>query len=144
IGNTLDSGGTYLPYGMDFQAATGMEVVLASGELLRTGMGAVPGNKSWHLYKRGLGPVLDPLFVQSNFGVVTKMGYWLMRRPEAYAPLYLTIPRGDQLAQAVDIIRELRLDGVLRGVPCFYNIVSLAWQFPELGEYLGGKGALSE
>lgn len=144
VGNTLDSGGTYLPYGMDFQAATGMEVVLANGELLRTGMGGVPGNKSWHLYKRGLGPVLDPLFVQSNYGIVTRMGYWLMRRPEAYAPLYLTIPRGDQLEQAVDIIRELRLSGVLRGVPCFYNIVSLAWQFPELGEYLGGKGALSE
>ena len=32
----------------------------------------------WHVYKRGLGPVLDPLFMQSNFGIVTKMGLWLM------------------------------------------------------------------
>jgi len=144
IGNSLDSGGTYLPYGMDFQAPCGMEVVLADGSLLRTGMGAIPDNKAWHLYKRGLGPVLDPLFIQSNYGIVTRMGYWLMRKPQAYAPLYLTIPRNDQLAQAVDIIRELRLDGVLRGVPCFYSIIALAWQFPELGGYIGGTGALPE
>src|SRR3546814_20369760 len=82
----MDSGVTYLPLGMDWQAPTGMEVVLADGSLLRTGMGAIPGSKSWHVYKRGLGPVLDPLFVQSNFGIVTRMGYWLMRKPDAYAP----------------------------------------------------------
>jgi 4-cresol dehydrogenase (hydroxylating) len=86
IGNTLDSGVTYLPLGMDFQAPTGMEVVLANGELMRTGMGALPDSKAWHVYKRGLGPVLDPLFVQSNYGIVTRAGIWLMRRPEAYAP----------------------------------------------------------
>ena len=41
-------------------------------------MGAMPGNRAWHVYKRGLGPTLDPLFMQSNFGIVTKMGVWLM------------------------------------------------------------------
>jgi len=38
------------------------------------GNGAMPDNKSWHLYRRGLGPTLDQLFMQSNFGVVVKMG----------------------------------------------------------------------
>ena len=56
IGNTLDHGITYLPYGVDMGMQCGMEVVLANGELLRTGMGAMAGNRSWHLYKRGLGP----------------------------------------------------------------------------------------
>ena len=59
----------------------GMEVVLANGELMRTGMGAMPGNRAWHVYKRGLGPTLDQLFMQSNFGIVTKMGVWLMPYP---------------------------------------------------------------
>jgi len=144
IGNSLDNGITYMPLGADFMAPTGMEVVLADGSLLRTGMGAMPGNKAWHTYKRGLGPTLDPLFTQSNFGIVTKMGFWLMPKPEAYAPLLMTIPRNDQLGQAVDIMRELRLEGTLRGVPSFYNIVAMAWQFPELGEYKGGKGIIPE
>ena len=44
------------------------------------------GNPAWHTYKRGLGPVLDPLFMQSNYGIVTRMGVWLQRRPECYLP----------------------------------------------------------
>ena len=53
VGNTLEHGGTYLPYGLDFQMQCGMEVVLADGTLMRTGMGAMEGNKAWHCYKRG-------------------------------------------------------------------------------------------
>ncbi|WP_330347038.1 FAD-binding oxidoreductase [Streptomyces sp. NBC_00582] len=145
IGNSLDNGVTYGPNGSDFQKLCGMEVVLADGELLRTGMGAIPGNPSWHVYQRGLGPVLDPLFIQSNYGIVTRAGVWLQRRPEAYAPLYLTIPRDDQLARAVDIIRDLRLDGVIRGVPNLQNTITMAAQFPELlGEFMGAEGPASE
>jgi 4-cresol dehydrogenase (hydroxylating) len=144
IGNSMDNGVSYLPYGADFMAPTGMEVVLADGSLLRTGLGAVPGNKAWHLYKRGLGPSLDALFTQSNYGIVVRMGVWLMRKPEAMASLQLSIPRNDQLGQAVDIIRELRMSGAIRGVPGMFSFPILAWQFPELGEYMGGKGALPE
>ncbi len=145
IGNSLDNGVTYGPNGSDFQKICGMEVVLADGELLRTGMGAVPGNPSWHVYPRGLGPVLDPLFTQSNYGVVTRAGVWLQRRPQAYAPVYLTVPRDDQLAQAVDIIRELRLDGVIEGVPNLQNTITMSAQFPELlGEFMGAEGPMSE
>jgi len=144
IGNSMDSGMTYLPYGMDFQAPTGMEVVLADGSLLRTGMGAIPNSKAWHTYKRGLGPTLEPLFIQSNFGIVTKMGYWLMRKPEAYAPLFLTVPRDHQLEQAIDILRELRLDGVLRGVPVIQNTLTLATHFPDVLGQMQSKGTLGE
>jgi len=145
IGNSLDSGVTYLPQGMDYQAPTGMEVVLADGSLLRTGMGALPDSQSWHVYKRGLGPVLDPLFVQSNFGIVTRMGYWLMRKPEAYAPLYLMAPKDSDLEQAIDITRELRLQGIIRGVPVMQNTITLSSHFPEiLGKMRAHEGTLSD
>jgi len=145
IGNTLDSGVSYLPLGTDFQAPTGMEVVLADGSLLRTGMGGIPDSKAWHVYKRGLGPVLDPLFVQSNFGIVTRMGYWLMRKPAAYAPLFVTVPKDSQLEQAIDILRELRLDGVIRGVPVMQNTITLSSHFPELlGKMQGASATFTE
>jgi 4-cresol dehydrogenase (hydroxylating) len=38
IGNTLDHGITYLPQGLDQGMQCGMEVVLANGEVMRTGM----------------------------------------------------------------------------------------------------------
>lgn len=52
VGNTLDHGITYMPYGLDMGMQCGMEVVLPDGELMRTGMGAMSGNRSWNVYKR--------------------------------------------------------------------------------------------
>lgn len=120
IGNSLDNGITYMPNGADHGAPTGMEVVLPDGEIIRTGMGAMPGGKAWHVYKRSLGPSLDSLFTQSNFGIVTRMGVWLQRTPQAYQSILLGVENDDDLPAAIDAIRELMLDGTVRGVPSFY------------------------
>lgn len=37
------------------------------------------------------------------------MGVWLMPQPEAYAPLMMTIANDDDLEQAINVLRELRL-----------------------------------
>ncbi|WP_345750874.1 FAD-binding oxidoreductase [Microbacterium rhizophilus] len=126
IGNSMDSGITYQFYGQDYMFPTGFEVVLPDGDLLRTGAGAQPGNKAWHLYKRSLGPSLDPLFVQSNLGIVTRMGVWLKRLPEAFAPTMLSIGEDEDLEQAIDTIRELKLAGYLEGVPTLYPTLRAA------------------
>ncbi|MCU1480999.1 MAG: hypothetical protein JWQ19_1785 [Subtercola sp.] len=126
IGNSMDSGLTYQPYGADYMFPTGMEVVLPDGDLLRTGMGAMEGNTAWHVYKRSLGPSLDSLFVQSNFGIVTRMGVWLKRKPEAYTPMMLSIVEDSDLEAAIDTIRELRMNGALEGVPTLYPTLRAA------------------
>lgn len=59
----------------------GMEVVLPTGEVTRTGMGALPGNNTWQAFQYGYGPYPDGIFTQSNLGIVTKMGFWLMPDP---------------------------------------------------------------
>ena len=41
------------------------------------------GSPNWQLYKPGFGPSWDTLFCQSNFGIVTKLGLWLMPEPES-------------------------------------------------------------
>ena len=117
MGNTLDHGVTYMPYGVDMGMQCGMEVVLPDGELMRTGMGAMEGNRAWHVYKRGLGPTPDQLFMQSNFGIVTKMGVWLMPYPEVYMPLWLRLRHDDDLAPAMETLRQLMLDDTIHMVP---------------------------
>jgi 4-cresol dehydrogenase (hydroxylating) len=58
IGNALDHGCGYTmnPYRDHFGAQCGMEVVTGSGELVRTGMGALPGSRTWQQYKYGILP----------------------------------------------------------------------------------------
>lgn len=83
VSNTLEHGLTYMPYSIDQASHCGFEVVLPNGDLLRTGSGAMDTNPTWPLYKRGLGPTSTELFMQSNYGIVTKMGYWLMPKPRS-------------------------------------------------------------
>lgn len=119
IGNSLDRGGGYLmaQYRNHFDSHCGMEVVLANGELLRTGMGAMPGAKTWQQYKTGFGPWIDGIFSQSNFGVVTKMGFWLMPEPDAYLSGTVFVPRHDDLIPLVDILNYLENTRVTNGMP---------------------------
>lgn len=51
LGNTLDRGFGYTPTGEHTSSQCGMEVVLPSGDLVRTGMGASDGNLMFALYK---------------------------------------------------------------------------------------------
>jgi len=108
IGNTLERGGGRTPMHEHFAWQCGMEVVLANGELLRTGMGALPGSKTWQQYKYGFGPYVDGIFTQSNFGVVTKMGVRLLPQPEAYKACLVSVPKHDDLVPLLDILAYLR------------------------------------
>jgi 4-cresol dehydrogenase (hydroxylating) flavoprotein subunit len=144
IGNTLDHGVTYLPYGQDMAMQCGMEVVLPNGELMRTGMGAMPGNKAWHVYKRGLGPTPDQLFMQSNYGIVTKMGIWLMPTPECFMPLWLRAWKQDDIGAIADTLRKLMLDRVIEGVPGIYNTLAIASIMSRRSDWYDGDGPMPD
>ncbi|HET9944001.1 MAG TPA: FAD-binding oxidoreductase, partial [Terriglobia bacterium] len=88
LGNTLERGFGIGPNGDHFLAQCGMEVVLATGEILHTGFGHYANAKAQYVYKWGVGPYLDGLFTQSNLGIVTKIGVWLMPAPECFEACY--------------------------------------------------------
>jgi len=115
MGNSLERGGGYTPMHDHYDAVCGMEVVLPNGELMRTGMGALPGAKTWQQYKYGFGPYVAPIFSQSNFGIVTKMGIWLFPEPEAYLLGTVMVWKRDDLMPLVEIFTELVSSGTIRG-----------------------------
>ena len=96
-----------------------MEVVLANGDLVRTGMGAMPAAKTWQQFKTGYGPSFDGMFSQSNFGIVTKMGFWLMPEPEAYLSGFVHVFKHDDLIPLVDIVTHLENCQIVTGMPYF-------------------------
>ena len=113
IGNALEHGVGYTPYGQHAETICGMEVMLADGSLVRTGLGALEGTREWQAFRWPFGPGLDGLFTQSNFAIVTKMGLWLMPEPEGMAGVDIRIPRRSDYAALIDTLRPLRLTDVI-------------------------------
>jgi len=130
----------------------GMEVVLPNGDLIRTGMGALPDNNTWHLFPYGLildfvtnvgfGPFHDGIFTQSNYGIVTKMGIWLMPDPGGYQSYLITFPREEDLHQIIEIIRPLRIAMVLQNVPTLRHILIDAAVAAPKSKYYSGEGPI--
>jgi (+)-pinoresinol hydroxylase len=117
VGNSLDHGVGYTlaQYRDHFGSHCGMEVVTPEGDVIRTGTGSVPKTDVWQDFRYGAGPYVDGLFTQSNFGIVTKMGFWLMPMPEAVLSGTVTAPRYrdlDALVQEVSYFEDMGLIGM--------------------------------
>ena len=100
-----------------FGSHCGMEGVLPNGELIRTGMGAVPNSKTWQDYRYGAGSYVDGIFSQWSSGVVTKMVFWLNPLPDAYLRGSVTVPKQQNLIPLVDTLNYLENMGITNGIP---------------------------
>lgn len=133
VGNTLDRGFGHTRYADHFATACGMEVVLPNGDVVRTGHWHYEHAKTAHVYRYGTGPFLDGLFSQSNLGIVTRMGVWLMPKPEVFTAFYLRAPDDAHLEPMIDRIRPLRLDGTITAALHLANdmrIISARGRYP--------------
>lgn len=144
VGNALERGFGYTVGGDHSANVCGLEVVLADGSLLRTGMGAMGGNQAWSLYKGGFGPSLDGLFLQSNYGIVTSMGVWLHPAPETAVVLGIAVPGVDDLGPLVDTLRPLLLDGTIRSTATIGSVLAVASAITERTTWYDGPGSMPE
>jgi 4-cresol dehydrogenase (hydroxylating) len=144
VGNALEHGVGYTPYGDHFMMQCGMEVVLPTGEVVRTGMGAMPGNNTWQLFKYGYGPYLDGMFTQSNYGIVTKMGMWLMPEPPGYRPYMVSFQREEDIEQIIEVLRPLKVNGIVQNAATIRSLHLVAAINATRSQYYDGDGPIPD
>ncbi|WP_345984540.1 FAD-binding oxidoreductase [Sulfurimonas sp. HSL-1656] len=144
LGNTMDRGVGYTPYGEHFMMQCGMEIVLADGSEFRTGMGGIENSTSWGVFKWGYGPYLDGIFTQSNYGICTKMGMWLMPEPPAYKPFCITFDKVEDVEKIVEVLRPLRIANI---IPNAFTIASTLYEAAGVvsrADYVEGNRAITD
>jgi 4-cresol dehydrogenase (hydroxylating) flavoprotein subunit len=107
VGNVCERGYGITPLQDHFLAATAVQAVLPDGETYRTPlteMGALTADRA---HKWGVGPYVDGLFTQGNFGIVTEMTLALARRSERVKGFYFSLGRHDQLEGVVEAVQRV-------------------------------------
>lgn len=144
VGNTMDRGVGYTPYGEHFMMQCGMEIVLADGSSFKTGMGGIKGSTSSTVFKWGYGPSLDGIFTQSNYGICVQMGMWLMPEPPAFKPFCITLDTVEEVEKIVEVLRPLRIANI---IPNAFTIASTLYEAAGVvsrADYVDGNRAITE
>lgn len=144
MGNALERGVGETDYGDHFGNICGIEAVLPDGSLVRTGGGPFEGFRSWNTYKWGVGPYLEGLFSQANYGIVTKMGLWLMPIPERFVSCVFELRREEDFPALIDSMRQLQMTGAIKSKVHIINDVVTFAVLAEPGEILGGEKYLTD
>ncbi|MBD9394548.1 FAD-binding oxidoreductase [Acidovorax sp. ACV01] len=134
VGNALERGYGITPRADHFDAVMTIEAVLPDGRLYRPRLAALGGKRIGQGYKWGIGPYLDGLFSQSNFGVVTQMTIALAQRPPHVEAFYVFLNKEEQLQPALLALRGLlrTTGGVMGGVNILngYRLASMTCPYP--------------
>ena len=78
--------------------------------------------------------------MQSNFGIVTRMGKWLSPRPEVYVPVEVRAAQESDLEALIDTMRPLLLDGTVSNVPLLGTLTGAASMTKPRAQWHAGRG----
>ena len=107
LGNALERGYGITPITDHFAAVTKIEAILPDGTLYRTPLSELGGAEVDGLFKWGLGPYLDGLFSQGNFGVVVNMTIALAPAPDTVTAFFFSTKDDARLEALVPTVRAV-------------------------------------
>lgn len=107
LGNALERGYGITPVADHFAAVTALEAVLPDGTLYRTPLSELGAAEVDRLYKWGVGPYIDGLFSQGNFGIVVRMTIALAPAPESLTAFFFGVRQDEDLEAVIPAVRRV-------------------------------------
>ena len=122
LGNSLEGGFGHTEKGNRRKCTSRVEVVLSDGTLLECG--SFPN----------VGPDINGLFTQSNFGIITAIELELMPIPERMESFIISVDSHEGLAELVDNLRILKQQGTLTSLVHIANAMRTLMTFQDCPE----------
>lgn len=107
LGNALERGYGITPHADHFGALMSLEAVLPNGETYRSMLHNLGGADVDAAFKWGLGPYLDGLFSQSNFGIVTQATLALAAKPQRVEAFFFRVKADADLEDVAARVQRL-------------------------------------
>lgn len=134
LGNALERGYGITPFTDHFQAVTALKAVLADGSVYSSAINCLGGETADKIFKWGLGPYLEGLFTQGNFGIVTQGTIALAPIPQRVEVFLFSLKRDDDLERTIiavrDILKELGGMGSSINVMNPHRVLSMVEEYP--------------
>jgi len=134
LGNALERGYGVTPWADHFSAVTSIEVVLPDGDIYRSALTQMGGQRVDKLFKWGVGAYADGLFTQSGFGVVTSMSIALARQPQTVCAGFVSLKDAARFGELVKRVRGIIAShpGVVGGINLMnqHRVLSMAAPYP--------------
>ena len=87
------------------------------GEVLRTGFRRLGESSPLaHTHPCGLGPMLDGLFSQGNFGIVTSACFRLVPRRPREVAVSMALRDAQRLPEFIDLLAQFKREGLIQSV----------------------------
>ncbi len=120
LGNALERGFGLVPVSDHFLSIMNLEVVLADGSVYHSAIHAKGCADVCDVFKWGIGPYIDGIFSQSNFGIVTAATIALKPKQDCMEIFIIEFIDQEDLESAVVIVRK-----ILKELGCFASAISI-------------------
>lgn len=146
LGNALERGYGITPISDHASSIMGIEAVLPDGSLFRPVLADLGAPEAARVFRWGVGPYLNGLFLQGGFGIVTSMTVALARRPEMIKAFVMSAADSASLEQHVTAIREIlrRFPGTVGGINLMNAHRVLAMSVPYPRAEIGADGLIPD
>lgn len=122
LGNALERGYGLTPVSDHFLALMALEAILPDGQIYHSALHNTEHKTIDQVFKWGVGPYIDGIFTQGNFGIVTQITIQLAPRPEKLGVFIIEMKSENDLERTVVLVREVLRE--LGGVSGSINLMN--------------------